>query len=1046
MKSAIYQKNRTFESDANVHDKPLGCNGRLSLIVSNKVGSSDTLTYPHVNKRKLKPTTLTLALLSLGMSVSTTLLAAPTDTLPVSNTLTANSQTASNDETINATTVTTDPNEADANKPYQYQLPNQPVLDHISQQIANRTLTPDFNNFNQPVATLKQNQPSVGYNAEIAEPSNAPVPAPASNQSLAQKQAQVIEQLNEDNNVPQDTPQNAQQNAANQTENIDVNATINPNDYLPEYQQQTATNTVPQQQSTVTASTPNPLKRIYNKVLNKAQGANYLNISVANADDKQQPAKNIKAALEQVTVESVTDFLPSVGKLRQIALDAAQAVGYYDTEVSFKHLGGDKIEVNIKAGEPVLVKNRLVDIRGEGADGEAALPVYQAIEQEIPPKEGSVFNHGVYKTSKATIEGVSSTNGYFDAKWLNSSADVILPDNTADVDLVYDTQRRYKFGDVKIYSIDKKGNLTDDPDKLPVKPELLEQLMTYQKNDPYYQPFVTQFANNLSATRYFNGVDMDVVMPATNMPGSVTSNTLANSNAVNANSSTTSRDVNGTNDPVNNTESSIAQNVQSTSDANANADNSTANTSETADNGTLSAAKNTVTLATATQNPDDIAPINFDVDASTQERLKAIKTKANNLLHAPQDIQLAPEETNNSKNPLVILANGVSKIAKKIDSHGDDTPRLLAQAQENAPINKLTPQQVYEQKAVPTYVVLNANKTHEAQVGIGYETDVGVRVVGKLNNNLVNRDGLQAGVNVAASKVNQSIEATASYPYKHPLNDKITGSIGYQHNNSEKIANTFESESLYANVARNIYRDTGWNRTYSLRYRTDKLSLGEGKYEADNLPYPFNNQALGFNQESLLLGYGLTKTVADNRLAPTYGYSQRYSVEVGADGLLSDTNMAILKAGATGIYSFGENKKQQVIGRADLGYIYSDNFYDVPYRLRFFAGGDQSIRGYNNESLSPEFGDQKFLMGGDALAVGSLEYNYEVRPGLRAALFSDFGNAYDLSGENDNSTKVGMGAGVRWASPIGTVRLDVASGISDGGDPIRIHFFIGSPL
>lgn len=79
--------------------------------------------------------------------------------------------------------------------------------------------------------------------------------------------------------------------------------------------------------------------------------------------------------------------------------------------------------------------------------------------------------------------------------------------------------------------------------------------------------------------------------------------------------------------------------------------------------------------------------------------------------------------------------------------------------------------------------------------------------------------------------------------------------------------------------------------------------------------------------------------------------------------------------------------------------------------------------------------------------MGSLEYNYEFREGFTRGAIYRFGNAYDLSGEFDNAgTKVGIGAGVRWASPIGTVRLDVASGLSDDGDPIRVHFFIGSPL
>nr|WP_241879723.1 BamA/TamA family outer membrane protein [Psychrobacter sp. PraFG1]UNK06566.1 BamA/TamA family outer membrane protein [Psychrobacter sp. PraFG1] len=84
------------------------------------------------------------------------------------------------------------------------------------------------------------------------------------------------------------------------------------------------------------------------------------------------------------------------------------------------------------------------------------------------------------------------------------------------------------------------------------------------------------------------------------------------------------------------------------------------------------------------------------------------------------------------------------------------------------------------------------------------------------------------------------------------------------------------------------------------------------------------------------------------------------------------------------------------------------------------------------------------MVGGQVLAVGSTEYNYEFKPGLRGAVFADFGNAYDTNFETE--TKLGVGFGVRWASPVGMVRLDLAAGVLEDSVPIRLHFFIGSPL
>lgn len=834
-----------------------------------------------------------------------------------------------------------------ADENYVYDVKDVQMADNnINKQLKNQTLT-EYDNFDKPIATFSH------QNVANNEP-EIPVLPDAKTTSVEPIRATSL---------------------ANNPTDIE---TINPDDYLPNYEQdnQTITN---QNTTTVTADGVGLFTRLKNKILNTVQGANYIDVKIANADENKQPAKNIKSALEQVTVESVADFNSSLNRLRQIALDASKAVGYYDTKVRFRHLGGDDIEVSLEVGEPVVVKHRLIDVRGAGADSNHAVPVYEDIEKQGLPKVGDIFNHREYEQTKADIENTSSTHGFFDAKWLNNSVDVILPDNVADVDLVYDTNQRYKFGDIKIYSIDKQGVLSDNPEKLPIKPELLKKLLPYQKGDFYYQPFITDLNNHLSATRYFNGLNVDVVLP--------------------------------------NLTDNVENKIQTDTPISAN---------------------------TTIQNPDDYAPIDFNVDDSTQDRLDSVKAKADVLLNAPEDTELSPEEKISSKNPLVILANAISNVAKKIDKK-TASDKKLQQALTTNPFDKLTAEQIKAQKSVPTYIVLDATKPREAEVGIGYETAVGMRAVAKINNNLVNKHGYQAGISMSVSGVDKAVEVTGSLPYKHPINDKFTGSLGYQHKKSDRLANTFEVESIYANISRNIRRDTGWNRTTSLRYRGDKLVLNDN-YDNATLPYPFNDVSSNYTQESLLLGYALHKTQADNPINPSTGYSQRYSIEVASDKVLTDTNLAILKAGVTGLHSFGPDKKHQVLGRLDLGYIHANDFWKVPYRLRFFAGGDQSIRGFNTDTLSPTYGEQNFLTGGNSLAVGSLEYNYEFRDGLRLALFGDVGGAYNTKGLSKNKTNVGVGMGVRWSSPIGLVRLDVATGISADDNPVRIHFLIGSPL
>jgi translocation and assembly module TamA len=73
-----------------------------------------------------------------------------------------------------------------------------------------------------------------------------------------------------------------------------------------------------------------------------------------------------------------------------------------------------------------------------------------------------------------------------------------------------------------------------------------------------------------------------------------------------------------------------------------------------------------------------------------------------------------------------------------------------------------------------------------------------------------------------------------------------------------------------------------------------------------------------------------------------------------------------------------------------------------------------------------------------------MEYNYKFLPKWRGAVFVDAGNAFD--DQFNDPIKVGAGLGVRWSSPVGSIRIDVAAGVSETSVPIRLHFFIGPPL
>ena len=370
--------------------------------------------------------------------------------------------------------------------------------------------------------------------------------------------------------------------------------------------------------------------------------------------------------------------------------------------------------------------------------------------------------------------------------------------------------------------------------------------------------------------------------------------------------------------------------------------------------------------------------------------------------------------------------------------------QLQTQQKEKESEEDLLKDKAREEKKIPVIVTLNADRLNSLETGIGFGTDTGVRLRSQYRRAIVNHLGHSFDANFELSQIRQSFDARYNIPYKHPLNDYISLVAGYEREDRGGIGNDLDLiiESAVAGVDRVIKGSRKeWQHIFGVRYRLDRITQN-GVVDVDDIPDAFLIPGSNEEQESLLFGYEATKTTSDNRVNPTRGFKQSYKIQMGSESLLTDTDMAIVNTTWKALYSLGKNDNHQFVGGLDVGYIFAKDFQQVPYNLRFFAGGDQSLRGFDYKSLSPvEYG---YDVGGQALAVGSVEYNYQFKEGWRAAIFSDVGNAYNKN--FSNNTEYSIGLGIRWKSPIGPIRLDLASGISDPDRPIRLHFYIGSQL
>lgn len=405
----------------------------------------------------------------------------------------------------------------------------------------------------------------------------------------------------------------------------------------------------------------------------------------------------------------------------------------------------------------------------------------------------------------------------------------------------------------------------------------------------------------------------------------------------------------------------------------------------------------------------------------------------------PDVVPDAPNPTDSNSSATQTQDNpSTAPVSDSSQPTGVDTQQKPLVAATTSPSQ---PTDNHEKPTIPVVVTLNADHLNNVEAGVGYGTDTGPRIRTQYRRALVNDSGDSFDANAEVSQNLNSLDLRYNIPMTNPLSDVVSVFGGYAEQNlNETNGLQVDTKTTTLGIQRTINPVGEWQRTYSLRYRNDELANNAINVDPSLLPAPFNIEGASSHQQALLAGFGLNQVITKGGINPTSGYRQYYQIDVGSRSAYSDANMIILRAGLRALQTFADN--HQIVISTDVGKILTSNFNQVPYNLRFFAGGDQSIRGYDYKSLSPLVNG--YEVGGQNLIVGSLEYNYLFEPKLRGAVFVDAGNAYD--NQFKTPTKIGAGIGIRYASPVGPVRVDLAAGVSESSPPIRLVFYIGAPL
>ncbi len=303
--------------------------------------------------------------------------------------------------------------------------------------------------------------------------------------------------------------------------------------------------------------------------------------------------------------------------------------------------------------------------------------------------------------------------------------------------------------------------------------------------------------------------------------------------------------------------------------------------------------------------------------------------------------------------------------------------------------------------------------------GIGFGTDSGPRIGLGWENRYINKRGHRLSADAKLSQVTNSI----AMDYRMPFWNETISDIGFNTEYKQQDTDTSESTSFAIGTYYKTKR-WGWNETGALKLLNENYDVSQD------------------SNTSLLLipSISWARIWADDTIYTKHGGRLSLSLSGASESVLSDTTFGQVVLRGKYIHSFTENGR--FITRGTLGVTEVTDFTKLPSSLRFFAGGDSSIRGFDFESLGP-LGDDGLVEGGRYLAVGSVEYEQMIVGNWGAAVFSDFGNAINSW---DDPLEYSVGVGVRWRSPIGLIRIDVAAGISADDNPIGFHVVIGPDL
>lgn len=325
---------------------------------------------------------------------------------------------------------------------------------------------------------------------------------------------------------------------------------------------------------------------------------------------------------------------------------------------------------------------------------------------------------------------------------------------------------------------------------------------------------------------------------------------------------------------------------------------------------------------------------------------------------------------------------------------------------------------------VPLIVTLTPNLRTRYVAGVSYGTDEGAGVRGGIERRWVNGLGHQFFGEVEWAERRSALYAEYALPQ---FSAKISRYAFATRFRDEQTDNIDAQSFLLAASA--TARGHHWFAQASLNVLDGSFLVG--------------TRQIGQERQTARVFYPelrYERVLAEDRVRPQQGVSLDVRVLGASAAVLGDVSLLQGRATVKGIVGAGPGAR--LITQVGLGATATDEFSNLPPELRFFAGGDRSVRGFGYQDLGDRDA-QGLAIGGEKLLTASLEYERDLREGWSVAGFVDAG---DVWSHGKPQLAFGLGGGVRWRSPVGPIRIDIAHGFDDHAGGWQLHLSAGPDL